>query len=746
MSNLLRVISQKISILCILSIFLISCQSNINYVPMSLMQDWTYKDLKSLDPIDMERPDQDMIAVYSRINDQWMQFRIDFLDLEAKRSQDIYIFVDTNPGGVNEAKLMSDIVVQLDVSWEYMIVIPANGDTKLLENDYKAVPGSRLIYYQDITQDYIVLSVKRNSLPFVMAVTKLQVYITAANQPEYIDQMTPFLIDESPPPRAKVLFMFWNTFLSSTPAETIRSWAGAHSGPNSSRHGLKYLLDAAAETKTPLILVDFINPENLSALDYINVLPGINKFVNLGILEFATNLCKRVNIDFEQQKDVYEGKQLEFVLLKNNCDVLNRKYLFNSVIDYAQCTTKNELSLQSIHLITSLKEYSEMVKILLHSAIVDPNYTIAIGGDFNNSLLGEPSFSILFFSYIKHHPWIQVISLSNTTEFPPLASLTSPPASEEGSGETITNFGPQYFTSSTTTDIFSSIFSALEESPINQISILGRQMFSSLTQSSSINLLRLKANYIGQLKNIVTASFWAENGKPINSCGLDLDYDNQNECILANENVFMIIEPEGAYIPFVFSRDDKGIHQLIGPTWEFIVGLSDPSEWDYSDGILSDPSQIPGGVYDMAKVVTYNVLEEENVIVLSTENLAVRKSFELSGNVIHIEYSNDTPGPMASLIPLVVDPWIRYSSDWGDKYFLFDMPLGFRWGLTDGVSLELLSDKKITLCAFNATHQALYLPEDPNYDYSCGHYLPYPMALAEIDSTNGYSLDFVINP
>ena len=72
-----------------------------------------------------------------------------------------------------------------------------------------------------------------------------------------IDQTDPTNIDAPSPSRAKVIFGFWNTFSSSSPAETLRSWAGAHSGPLSGRHGLKYLLETASQSKSINILARF---------------------------------------------------------------------------------------------------------------------------------------------------------------------------------------------------------------------------------------------------------------------------------------------------------------------------------------------------------------------------------------------------------------------------------------------------------------------------------------------------------
>ncbi len=37
-------------------------------------------------------------------------------------------------------------------------------------------------------------------------------------------------------------------------------------------------------------------------------------------------------------------------------------------------------------------------------------------------------------------------------------------------------------------------------------------------------------------------------------------------------------------------------------------------------------------------------------------------------------------------------------------------------------------------------------PENPNYDYGRGHYLPFPMALAESQAIGGIEVDILINP
>ena len=127
--------------------------------------------------------------------------------------------------------------------------------------------------------------------------------------------------------------------------------------------------------------------------------------------------------------------------------------------------------------------------------------------------------------------------------------------------------------------------------------------------------------------------------------------------------------------------------------------------------------------------------------------MAMRKSVLILPNSLHIEIRNLDKSPSNNYIPLVVDPWIRYTTPgWGDLYTSIKSPFGFRWGINSGEEVEIKSTTQITGFSFNATHTELAYPEDPNFDYSRGHYLPFPMALAEINTTDNYSVDIIINP
>lgn len=90
------------------------------------------------------------------------------------------------------------------------------------------------------------------------------------------------------PPAAPLAlhFVFFNSFEpAATPAQALRRWDAAHSGPRGERHGLKGLLDAAEQNAIPLTLLDLKTPFALPALDALGALEQIRRMENTGLLE-----------------------------------------------------------------------------------------------------------------------------------------------------------------------------------------------------------------------------------------------------------------------------------------------------------------------------------------------------------------------------------------------------------------------------------------------------------------------------
>jgi len=276
---------------------------------------------------------------------------------------------------------------------------------------------------------------------------------------------------------------------------------------------------------------------------------------------------------------------------------------------------------------------------------------------------------------------------------------------------------------------------------------LAFQVYSYLSNPGSPELCSLGENYIGQVGHIIEAAKWFENPYSITTCSVDLDYDGVNECILANNNIFLTIESEGGYIPFIFVRDENGAHQIIGPTWEFMLGLSDPSVWDLSQGVMSDPGQILGAFVDSnIKNDKYTVFLNENCIIIGNDLVTMRKSFCIVDNNILVRAQIYDSSMLNPEIPLVLDPWTMETSGWTDKYINTTISQGIQWEIKSAVSVQIRSMNRIYIYPFNAAKEEIAFPEDPNFDYGRGHYLPFPMALVEFHVNEGYAVDIVVNP
>jgi hypothetical protein len=60
--------------------------------------------------------------------------------------------------------------------------------------------------------------------------------------------------------------------------------------------------------------------------------------------------------------------------------------------------------------------------------------------------------------------------------------------------------------------------------------------------------------------------------------------------------------------------------------------------------------------------------------------------------------------------------------------------------------LEVLTDSSISAQMFTDSRGHLSIPEDPNFDYPKGHYLPFPMALLELESQGDFTVQFTLSP
>ncbi len=745
----------KILVICLLPVILFGCSQNKVLPTGPNLLAWDYADLRLLDPADAVDPDQDLIAVYSRISDMKLQMRVDFLKSGNSFDQTMVIALDTQPGGQTSFRLKNAISTGTSLEWDYLVVIPSTGRIQVLNGKNQETPGINVFVIRNRDQDFLTCEMNVSKLALSPVTSHLQVFSISNNGHAVSDKTAVFSLDDPPPPQARVSFVFWNTLQTSTPAESLRSWAGAHAGPQGSRHGLKYLLDAVRHTRTPIIILDLLQPDNLPVLDYFNALRPVQDLANAGILFLPdltddriigcctdqTQLCNftraRSTIAWSMKLIMLwsENTNLQFNILLDDIFLGGNKFLNNCYNDYAH-----------FEIYPSQTSDFEGYKVaLLGNAIQRHSDPLIIGGDFQRSELGNPTIISPLLEYISNHPWIKVESPYDWNYLIVASGPTSPPCFQDiqGPAQPSSSMGASGSFEETTHRIANDIGS-LSRTALKDLACT---VYTKLINSSDTELRTLKHNYLGQIGNLIQASKWAELPYSTSRCDVDLDYDGKNECVLSNSHLFLSIEPEGGYISFAVEAGAKGVHQIIAPTSELVVGLSDPTEWNLGAGLRSDPAQILGAFADSTKTLLSYVPEiRDGQIILNSPDHSNERSFTLSGTSFLTEIHNRSGASVMYTIPLVLDPWEMYRPGWGDKYFSVVYPDRIQWGIASDISVTVSSNSPSSFSAFNSSRSMLGFPENPNYAYPPGHYLPYPLALIEFHTDKDFSVTFTIDP
>ena len=499
------------------------------------------------------------------------------------------------------------------------------------------------------------------------------------------DEISGLTLDGQLPTQfAPLLLTFYDTFAGRFPAEALRSWNGAHTGSRGERHGLKHLLDAVQEYQTPIVLLDLKKPENLSALDAMGLLPQIRGMEQKGTLILPDqNKQQEVLFGFSPSRFSWGGmtSRPTFVLSDDPNHIYHLPFSKTTLIPIAIDTDSNQPAPDGPSL--------EVRRALLETALnADAKDLLVLGGSLRDSTWGSPDMAGATLAYFASRPYIQILTAEDLMDFPTKSSEPE---------------------------------------------------LSSFPLDDSIN--KLEAHY----KNLTQPALdFAANwkGSPLSSCATDLDKDGQPECIFANEQYLAILDPQGARLTYLFAVGRVGnppYTQLIGPSWQVTAGLSNPSTWDLSAGEAADPGAYPGAFADADDPFkAYEAtIEGSTVVFTSLDGIRV-KTFNLTETGIEVKYQ--TQEPVITQIPLLVDPGTRFTPGWAQKYVQEKTPGGIAWGLVNGPMVTIQIQSPISMHAFNESLSLLTNPEDPDFDYPAGHYVPFPMAIAEVEMQDSYFL------
>ena len=764
---------------------------------------WNYSDLREVSSSQIEKtPSRDLQAIYTRQNGLEWQFRLDFLDLSSPPDCDIYVAIDTKTGGTSFLPLD----VKTNLKWDTLLIIPASGQIEALSPDPSDASrlisrsGMRILVIRDPVIDAVEISINRAALDAPLGF-RVQVFVTPAGSKSPDDSLGPVRSDGTPPARANVLLAFWNSLPAYTPAQALRRWDGAHTGPLGGRHGLSNLLHAARSTKTALTLLDLKLPASLAALDSVQETKFVDKLSAQGLLilpdnlpGFAANELPAPLPDWSLERFQSESRQIGLKFGLPASQFSFAPFGLDQAVQSVDSTSKvlfipATQGIPSLEPVTMLRWGNLKVipipgyglqdsttqqasldgpTLAMRQALVraansekgNAARVLILGGDLSTSVWGNPNAAVATMKYLAAHPWVHVLNANDLLAANPDGSV----------GDIYQPLPPL------APNAIDSVAENLSQAPDNSIANQAWQMYESLfapTYPVPAALPGLRANYLGQVNTLLKAAGWAacqsvdqhsstfcpEPGKTLVDCTVDPDLDNQPECLLASENFLGVFEITGGYLSFAFARDSKGdAHQLIAPSSELMAGLSESTTWDLSAGAGADPEVMPGAFIDLTPfgnvdlLTMYKVDPLPNGIKFTAPDGKLSKTFILSSNELVATFQSNTQ--MRTQIPLVLDPWIRFNPGWMNDYESGQDGQSWYWAVQqrlEGQSrssapviqafkIEIRSSVPYSIQTFQDTQDILASPENPNRDNPPGHFLPFPMATVEINSAQNFSV------
>ena len=708
----IRFVRYICSLLLLLTIAACASSSPVN-------RPWVQADLRALEQKPSASPATDILAVYTRTTDLSTDIRVDLLDI--------------NPGDAYTLKIA--LWDNRDFTHTPLTInISSTGAVQT-----GGIQAGKPAIWPRVVQDFLLDTITVNlNRAFIGDRYRLDVSSFTTTPPALVDEVDNVRSD-GPSPRGNVPFLlaFWDVFPATTPTQALRDWDGAHTGPLGSRHGLKYLLADAKQFGYPLVLLDLKNPASLAALNFMGKIPEIQALYAGGLLILpdvaysepatpALGLSSRAAVGFD-----LPASPFVYVHASNPLASINQPALAGYRAQFLPLADPTHPAKTDGRLLIPLPSGNaveatqngpslELRRALIATALsADTDDLVVLGGSLPQSTWGDQDMAGASFAWIAAHPWIRPLAI---TDILALAGRVQPVAAAGAAGS-------------------QPWLQALQSAPENAASRSAWQTYLTLTAfTPDAQLQALGRAYLGQVGELLAAATWANHPIVRADCKDDLNGDGQDECILANRQYFAILETDGARLTQFFTRDGNGPHQMVGPSSQFSIGLSDPSEWHPENGEAADPSVVPGAFTDASNTWTvYNPTILPDGISFTSPDGRLTKTYQLTPNGIKVHYQ--VPGVVSTRIPLAVDPQWYYSGP--AVYQAALAPRSWMWGLAGGNHVEVSTDANLSAEGFVSAIPFLALSEDPNLDYPKGDYLPFPLSLVSIRGDKSFSVEIV---
>ncbi len=800
---------------CLLSACLTSPPANEGALSR---ESWSYDHLQQLDPVDSSSPHQDLIALYSRIVGHDLQIRIDLLDLVADSPVDVYIALDLVPGGSRMLPLETRAGLEFDLLVELKGSLPP----RALDSNLEPVPEllPRLVREPDL--DTLTISLNRRSLPADLRQARIQAFASPVDDAMPADSLGPVLLfGEARPPQAPLILIFWNAFQARTPAQALRRWDGAHTGPFGERHGLRNLLSASGTTGVPVTLLDLKSSASLAALDFLGVLPIVQPLVQGGLvtlpdavpvthtgmlpflpppegLDAGIRLGRQAGLAFGLPASsilyapLVPGDLSSYRLLivpasspatpqaDSQAQPVGSAPIAGAAAEDAAMPGPRQTASSGIGIASLARSQGRLIFEIpalhplpqatdegLPAGILEALLGLALsseaagrpggdrffvlGGDLTASAWGDPRAARSTLRYIAAHPWLRPLKPADLLTFPAVHAAR-PPEPRTLLSQVPFNTQGQPIASGLTVKELAGVFwrqiASLEDEHYQPLAI--ESYFSLLAPNPPEDgrLPALRADYLGQLGGLLGALQAVGGMSPGEvDCSADPDLDGEAECLLRSEDMVLVIERSGAHVTHALARTPDGWRQWIAPYAQFISGFGDPEAWVLKAGPSGDPASVPGGFSDSVDTwLSYWPSILPNGIHFESSDGRRIKTFEWTAEGLRVTYEGPAIVEITARVPLALAAGSSGTPGWASGYRLENTGQGLVWGRQGEFRIEIKSDQPTRIAAYRAGTEPIRFPEDPNFDYPPGHFLPLQITLLEIIGSGHWEILFRVLP
>lgn len=737
---------------------------------------WAYTDLRLIDPPDAPSPTLEIIAAYLKrarlpsrlprlpVSLEW-RIRLEMLEVSPAGGADLFLALDHAQGGSRWLPFAEPAVIE----WDTLVYLPARGPAQAWNAARQPLPGLPLSLQRDSLSDTIEIRLPASALLPSRAGLRLLVVSAAPGSAVEADRTSPIFSEGQPPAPVQIWMVFWNSLPAYTPAQALRRWDGAHTGPYGGRHGLYNLLRTARARRIPLTLLDLKALPSLAALDYGAGLPLVQRMARQGLLLLPEvqppiegqplpaalfgglpGLSRQTGLDFglpasqavflpaggpaftpaglaalpavkrypiliaQSQGGGAESSGPELPLEVYAAG--SRRILILGAPGGIQQAGPSGLSQEVIRTLASAAQTDRRQPMVARQPL------IALGGDLTTSGWGDPASARLAFEGLAARPWVRFVSPGDLSRLP--AATLPPPAAAQPAGAT-----PLPAAATPAFGLLSQFFSSL---------------YGPLSPAAH-GLPALRAVYAAQAGILRFAAAWAGQPFPIQSCDQDLDGSGLAECVLASDSSLAVFDARSGGLSYLFSLESGDLHLLLAPTALVAAGLGDPAGWDPSRGLQADPQVIPGAFWTDDGTPGCPCQPEWSGDRLLFHGSGLERSYRLlPEGGLRVEIS--AASPLAWELPVLLDPWQRFTPAWGERYAGYWEGQDWVWGLQSGPRLRVRASQSFQVDSFTATQSRMGITEDPNQEYPAGHYLPFPLSLVRLPAAGEYWVEIRLDP